>query len=314
MSCSCASMSASLDVADETPGERWRRRARKTAFHLLAAAAVYGALVLAARLLHRKVLYQPPPVQSSSESAASPPSSPSANQALTVAPSSVPEGAALVTVSASDGTPVVALEFAGDPRRASRTVVHFHGNAETIDDNVTLARTVQKRGASMVLVEYRGYGRSHAAGPSNERGLYADASAILENLAARGIGADRVVLWGQSLGTGVATEMAKRGKGQRLVLVAPFTSTVALARRAMPVLPAEWIMVDRFDNLAKAPDVAARTLVVHGDADDVIPVEFGEELSRTLPHATFYKVSGGHHDNLYKNAGAMAAIMALVSD
>ena len=67
-------------------------------------------------------------------------------------------------------------------------------------------------------------------------------------------------------------------------------------------------MVDRFDTLAKAPDITAPALVVHGDIDDVIPLEQGERVSKALPHATFVKVPEGRHDNLYKTLSVIAAL------
>ena len=277
-------MAISLEaLARETPKQRWRRRLRKAGLNILFAATAYGLIVLGARLLHRRVLYQPPDEDKHE----------------------LPEGATLLTAVASDGVTVNALDFANP--KAGRTIVHFHGNAETADANAFLAREMKKRGFAMVLVEYRGYGRSRGTS-SEEQGLYADAAAVLDVLASRGMGADRIVLWGQSLGTGVAAEMARRGRGSRLVLVAPFTSTVAMAKRIVPFLPASMVMVDRFDTLSKAADISAPTLVVHGDIDDVIPFEQGELLSRTLPHGTFLKVPEGRHDNLYKSTTVITAL------
>jgi alpha-beta hydrolase superfamily lysophospholipase len=223
------------------------------------------------------------------------------------APTEVPEGATLLTATAADGVAVNALDFAAP--KAARTIVHFHGNAETVEANAFLAREMKKRGFAMVLVEYRGYGRSRGSSP-NEEGLYLDAAAILDVLAARGIGPDRVVLWGQSLGTGIATEMARRSRGSRLALVAPFTSTVDMASRIVPFLPASMVMVDRFDTLSKAPGISAPTLVVHGDIDDVIPFEQGEKVSHAFPHGTFLKVPEGRHDNLYKSISVINALAA----
>jgi len=279
-------VSTAADVAIvETPAQKRRRRIKKLVFNVLFAVAAYGLLVLAARLLHRRVLYQPPTDERAERT-------------------ELPEGAALLEARAADGVTVHALELAAP--KATRTIVHFHGNAETADDNAAFARDLKKRGFSVVLVEYRGYGRSRGAAPTEE-GLYLDAVAVLDALAARGVGPDRVVLWGQSLGTGVAAEMAKRGRGARLVLVAPFTSTVDLARRVVPFLPASLVMVDRFDTLAKATEITIPALVVHGDIDDVIPFEQGERLSKTLPHATFLKVPEGRHDNLYKSLSVVQA-------
>lgn len=273
-------------LSRETPKQRLKRRLKKAALNLLYVMMAYALLVGAARLLHRRVLYQPPGDETKAD---------------------VPEGSTLLSATAADGVAVNALEFAAP--RASRTIVHFHGNAETAEANAFLAREMKKRGFATVLVEYRGYGRSRGSSP-NEEGLYLDAAAVLDVLAARGVGPDRVVLWGQSLGTGIAAEMAKRGRGSRLALVAPFTSTVDMAARIVPFLPASMVMIDRFDTLAKAPSIAAPTLVVHGDIDDVIPFEQGEKVSRALPHGTFLKVPEGRHNNLYKSLSVINALAA----
>jgi pimeloyl-ACP methyl ester carboxylesterase len=203
--------------------------------------------------------------------------------------------------------PVNALVF--DNPKATRTIVHFHGNAETAEANAFLAREMKKRGFATVLVEYRGYGRSKGTSPTEE-GLYLDATAVLDALGARGLKPADIVLWGQSLGTGVAAEMALRSRGGRLVLVAPFTSTADMASRVIPFMPVSLVMIDRFDTLAKAPSIAAPALVVHGDIDDVIPFEQGEKVSKALPHATFLKVPEGRHDNLYKSMSVMGALAA----
>ncbi|HEY8073969.1 MAG TPA: alpha/beta fold hydrolase, partial [Labilithrix sp.] len=195
------------------------------------------------------------------------------------------------------------------PKPPARTIVHFHGNAETAEDNMTLARDLEKHGFDVVLVEYRGYGRSRGTRPTEE-GLYLDAEAVLDALAQRGVGPDRVVLYGQALGSGVAVEMAKRGRGARLILVAPLTSTIDLARRVVPFLPLSLVIVDRFDNFAKAPSIDTPALVVHGDIDDVIPFEEGERMSHALPHATLLKVDEGRHDNLYKSGTVISALAA----
>lgn len=267
----------------ETPKQRWIRRLKKTGLNLTYLILAYALIVGLARLLHRRVVYQPP------------------DEEVGV----VPEGAALLTATAADGVAVNALEFALP--NAARTIVHFHGNAETAEANAFLGREMRKRGFATVLVEYRGYGRSRGVSP-NEEGLYLDAAAILDLLATRGVGPERIVLWGQSLGTGVAVEMAKRGRGTRLVLVAPYTSMVEMCSRNVPVLPASLVMGDRFDSLSKAPSITVPALVVHGDIDDVIPFEQGERLSRTLPHGTFLKVPEGRHDNLYKSTSVIAAL------
>jgi pimeloyl-ACP methyl ester carboxylesterase len=251
--------------------------------------ALYGAIVLVARLAHRRVLYRPP---------AGP------------LPATPPDDAALLTLRAGDGVVVHALAVPATPTPGRRTVVYFHGNAEVADSNVGVARALRARGLDVVLVEYRGYGRSRDAadGPS-ERGLYLDAEGVLDALGASGVGKEQIVLWGQSLGTGVAAEMARRGRGARVVLVAPFTSTADVAAHVVPVLPSSIVMADRFDTIAKAKEILVPAIVAHGTADEVIPFAQGERVSRALPHATLVAVDGGRHMDLYEHADVFEALV-----
>jgi fermentation-respiration switch protein FrsA (DUF1100 family) len=208
---------------------------------------------------------------------------------------------------ARDGVAVRALELRHPS--AARTIVHFHNNRDTVEGLVDLGRAVRERGFNVVLAEYRGYGASKGRDPSEE-GLYEDAEAVLDLLAARGIGPPQIVLWGTSLGTGVAAEMARRGRGSRLVLVSPYTSIPGLVADAVPFLPAGLLVPDHFDTLSKAGAIRVPTLVVHGDADEIVPFWMGEQLSRDIPLASLLRVVGGHHGDLFarEDAQVLAAI------
>ncbi len=211
-----------------------------------------------------------------------------------------PPGTHLATYPAADGVTAHALEL--DVPGADRTVVYFHGNGEVAGDDVWVARELAREGFATVLVEYRGYGSSRPGTPS-EPGLYADAEAVLRGLAARGVDARHVVLWGASLGTGVAAEMAARGLGSALVLVTPYTSLVDVAAVRVPFLPVGLLMRDRFDTLGKAPTLALPTMVLHGTADEVVPYAMGERVAGAIPGARFVSVEGGRHMNLFLGAG-----------
>jgi fermentation-respiration switch protein FrsA (DUF1100 family) len=211
---------------------------------------------------------------------------------------------------ARDGVAVHAIELPGPV--GARTVVHFHNNRETVESVADFARALRSRGLSVVLVEYRGYGASRGGEPSEE-GLYLDAEAALDMLAARGVGPDRVMLSGTSLGTGVASEMARRGRGSRLVLLAPYTSIPDLITDRVPGVPARFFIEDRFDTLAKASDIHVPTLVIHGDADEIVPFTMGCRLARTIAGAKLIRVAGGHHGDLFAHDGGrlLDAIAAL---
>jgi fermentation-respiration switch protein FrsA (DUF1100 family) len=205
-----------------------------------------------------------------------------------------------LVLRARDGTAVRALWM--QPASGARVVVHFHGNGEIAEDALPLARALRERGLGALLVEYRGYGGSRAA-PSEE-GLYLDADAALDEVAMRGVGVERIALWGTSLGTGVAAEMARRGRGVRLVLVSPFTSLRDVASRAVGWLPTALVLPDRYDTLVKAPSLHLPTLIVHGDRDDVVPFEMGRTLASAIPGARFLPIAGAAHGDIYVRGGA----------
>jgi uncharacterized protein len=252
-------------------------RARIAARVLAGAVLSYAGLLVLAHLFYRRLLYP---------GAGRPDGSP-------------PDDATVLECTAQDGVPVHALEFGGD---GGRTVVYFHGNGEVVGDDVWIARELVHHGFNAVLVEYRGYGASKNGRPS-ERGLYADAEAVLDRLLARGVDAGRVILWGMSLGTGVAAEMAKRGRGAALVLVAPYTSILDMAAHYVPFLPARWLMDDHFETLAKAPQIQVPTLVFHGTRDEVVPFSMGERVAHAISGAKLVAVEGGHHTDLFLGVG-----------
>jgi fermentation-respiration switch protein FrsA (DUF1100 family) len=174
---------------------------------------------------------------------------------------------------------------------------------EVRDDETPLALNLARRGLGALLVEYRGYGASAPSGPLSEDGLYLDAEAALDEAARRGAGPDRITLWGMSLGTGVAAEMGRRGRGSALVLVSPYTSLTDMAARTAGWLPTSLLLPDRFDTLGKARAIRVPTLVAHGDRDDVIPFEMGRTLASAIAGARFVPVPGARHIDIYAVGG-----------
>jgi hypothetical protein len=198
------------------------------------------------------------------------------------------------------GAPVVDVLHLKAPAGAP-TVVHFHGNGEEIGYLLDFGRELHGRGLGFLAVEYPGYGAT--PGQPSEEGLYAAAEVALADLRASGVGPASTVLSGTSIGTGVAVEMAKRGHGSRLVLLAPYTSMVELGQRAMPWLPVRLLMRDRFLSESKAPDIALPVFIVHGEEDEIIPVDMGRRLGQRFPRATVETVPGAHHNDLLEVAG-----------
>jgi fermentation-respiration switch protein FrsA (DUF1100 family) len=170
--------------------------------------------------------------------------------------------------------------FAAPAHRNAPVLVYFHGNAGSIADRSDKVRPFLDRGFGVLLAGYRGYGGN--PGRPSETGLLDDGRAALDYLGAAGIEAGRTVLYGESLGSGVAVALAAERPMAALILEAPFTSIVDVASSAYPWLPVRLAMIDRFNSLARIKSVNAPILILHGERDTTVPVRLGRRL---LDHA-----------------------------
>lgn len=206
------------------------------------------------------------------------------------------DDAALESIAVPGSPPTFGLHFKAGS--GAPTVLHFHGNGEQLADLIALGRAVRARGLGFFAMEYPGYGL--AAGSPSEAANYLAAEAALSHLREQhGIATDDVVLQGQSLGTGIAIEMAHRGYGRRLVLISPYTSMVAMGKLTLPIFPNEWLVHDRYLNAEKAPELTRPALVIHGTDDEVIPAHMGQRIAELLPNARWLSVAGGRHNDLF---------------
>lgn len=183
-------------------------------------------------------------------------------------------------------------------RAPTWTILWFHGNAGNITHRYdVMLDLVDQLDVNVFLVDYRGYGRSQ--GSPSEKGLYLDALAAYRALLDRGIPANRIVIFGKSLGGAVAVDLATRVPCGGLIVQSSFTSVGDLSKRVMPLFPARWFMRSKYDSLEKIRRVAAPKLVVHSRDDDLIPFAMGESLYSAAPepkrHAWF---DGADHNNL----------------
>ena len=197
------------------------------------------------------------------------------------------------------------------PPPAGRPVIaYFHGNGGNIGYRAERLRRFAAAGYGVLLAEYRGYGGN--PGAPCERGLFADAEAALDFLAASDINSEQVVLWGESLGSGVAVHLAATRAIGGVVLEAPFTSVAACAQRHYPFVPAAWLVHDRFDSLSRIAQVTAPLLILHGERDMVVPVDHGRALLKaaTAPSEGWFSPSASH-ENLADH-GALDVAMSFI--
>lgn len=210
-----------------------------------------------------------------------------------------------VSLQTSDGLRLAAQYLPAQPKRP--TIIFFHGNADSLAGSQVATIGLAKAGYGLLLPEYRGYGGN--PGSPSEDGLNRDAEAAADFLRQRGVADGTMIAYGNSLGSGPATALATRRPLGGLVLVSAYTSLAGIVASHVAPLPVRALVFDRFDNLAKLRTSAVPVLVIHGDADRVIPVEDGRVLGIARTGVDYREVSGAGHDLAYQPA-AQALVVA----
>ena len=206
-------------------------------------------------------------------------------------------GASVETLTTADGEKII-LWYA--PARAGMpTILYFHGNAGEIGDRPLRFNYYHSGGFGVAYLSYRGFGGS--SGSPSEAGLIADANAAYDWLIAKGVEPGRIALLGESLGSGVAVQLAAKREVGAVALEAPYTSTVEVAAKIYWWLPVHALMKDQFKSIDFIAAVVAPLLVVHGDQDELIPVEFGRRLFAAANQPKELEVVQGFgHDVLFE--------------
>jgi uncharacterized protein len=203
-------------------------------------------------------------------------------------------------LTTADGEKVIVWYVPARPGHP--VVLYFHGNGDYLAGFFGRFRDIVSDGTGIVALSYRGYAGS--TGQPSEAGLLQDAASAYAFTAAR-YGADRIVVWGFSLGTGVAVAVAAEHPVGKLILEAPYTSIADVAAAMFRFVPVRWLIRDPFRSDARIGRVTAPLLIMHGERDATIPVRFGERLF-ALAHEPkqFVRFPEGGHDNL-GNYGAI---------
>ncbi len=197
-------------------------------------------------------------------------------------------------LTTADGENVIIWHVPAKPGHP--VVIYFPGNGDVLAGIAGRFRAITSGGTGLVALSYRGYAGS--SGRPSEQGLLLDAAAAYAFAAAR-YSADRIVLWGFSLGSGVAVAVAADHPVGKLILEAPYTSIADVAALHFRIVPVRWLLRDRFHSDERIGRVTAPLLMMHGERDLTIPIAFGERLF-ALAHAPkqFVGFPGAGHDNL----------------
>ena len=183
-------------------------------------------------------------------------------------------GASVETLTTPDGEKIIV--WYAPAAKGKPTILYFHGNAGEIGDRPLRFNYYHSRGLGVTYVSYRGYGGS--TGSPTEQGLITDANTAYDWLLAEGVAPNSIALLGESLGSGVAVQVAAQKQVGAVALNAPYTSTADVAARIYWWLPVHLLMKDQYKSIKFIADVKVPLLVVHGDLDILIPLEFGRRL------------------------------------
>jgi fermentation-respiration switch protein FrsA (DUF1100 family) len=196
-------------------------------------------------------------------------------------------------LTTADGEKVILWHVPAKPGHP--VILYFHGNGDYLAGFFGRFRDLVADGTGVVALSYRGYAGS--SGHPSEQGLLQDAAAAYAFTSAR-YSADKIVVWGFSLGTGVAVALAAEQPVSRLILEAPYTSLADVAAPAFPFAPVRWLMRDPFYSDRRIAGVTVSLLVMHGGRDPTIPIELGERLFALArePKQFVRFPQGGHND------------------
>jgi fermentation-respiration switch protein FrsA (DUF1100 family) len=230
----------------------------------------------------------------------------------------LPHGAQTVWFTTADGIRLHGWFFESMPTPADATIIYFHGNGGNIANVGWVGERFAVHGFNVLLFDYRGYGESGGE-TRDESGLYADGDAALAYvLNERGVAPEKIVLYGQSLGTAVVVDLASRRNCGAVILESGLSSASDMATTSVPWLP-RWLHFlgrNRFESARKLASVRAPILITHGDPDTIIPADQGRALFAAANQPKKLIIFPGAGHNVFGSGGEpyLALVGAFIRD
>ena len=157
-----------------------------------------------------------------------------------------------------------------------KTIVYFHGNAGKLENRIHKLNHFKDMDINFLIISWRGF--SENSGKPTEQGLYKDGKSAIDWLKNMGLDDKDIILYGESLGTGIAIEIAQNKNFAGLILETPFTSMIDAAKNVYPYIPVGLLLKDRYENDKKIKNINIPILVMHGEADQIVPFEMGKKI------------------------------------
>ncbi len=216
----------------------------------------------------------------------------------------------VIMLPSSDGLRL--LSWYRPARDALPTILYFQGNAGNLETQARLMKPLYDAGYGLFMLGYRGYGGN--AGEPTEEGFIADARASLQYIRGRGVNDDEIVLYGRSLGTGVATQIATEIEARGLILQAPFTSVPDMGAERYPWLPVRLLARDQFNTIDKIAGVGEPLFIYWGSADRTVPPHHPAAVFAAAREPKAHVIiEGAGHSNLFRIGGNDAVLAWLAA-
>jgi len=157
-----------------------------------------------------------------------------------------------------------------------KTILFLHGNAGSLENRIHKINHFNDMDVNFLIISWRGF--SGNKGQPTEKGLYNDAKSGVDWLKNKGISLENIIIYGESLGTGIATEIAQNNNFAGVILESPFTSMVAAGKSKYPIFPIKLLLKDKYESDKKIKNIKSPVLIMHGEADNIVPFWMGKKL------------------------------------
>ena len=170
-----------------------------------------------------------------------------------------------------------------------KTILFLHGNAGSLENRIHKINHFKDMNVNFLIVAWRGF--SGNKGKPTEKGLYEDARSAVRWLRSNGVEENNIIIYGESLGTGVATEIAQNKNFAGLILESPFTSMIDAAKDKYPYLPVRLLLKDKYESNQKIKNIKSPVLIMHGKVDNIVPFHMGEKMYELANDPKYYYFS-----------------------
>ena len=170
-----------------------------------------------------------------------------------------------------------------------KTILFLHGNAGSLENRIHKINHFRDMNVNFLLVSWRGF--SGNEGKPTEKGLYQDAESAVAWLKSKGVNENDIIIYGESLGTGIATEIAQNKNFGGIILESPFTSMVDAGKDKYPYLPVRLLLKDKYESNKKIKNINSPILIMHGKVDNIVPFHMGKKMYELANEPKYYYFS-----------------------